>query len=113
MTPASVRTRDRRTEARTGPLSRVPPQRQSTSGLPRRDLTTRELATHEKDPLTASSGQPPERGGVTGHRERVPGSDPVPVVTHTYAVTAPSGLSDGAHDAPYGTGSGPSESPPS
>ena len=42
VTPASVRTRDRRTEART------PPQWQTTSGLPRCDLTTRELATHEK-----------------------------------------------------------------
>ena len=44
MTPASVRTRDRRTEARTGPG----PQWKTTSELPRCDLTTRDLATHEK-----------------------------------------------------------------
>ena len=48
MTPASVRTRDRRTEARTGPGPLCPPQWQTTSGLPRCDLTTCDLATHEK-----------------------------------------------------------------
>ena len=45
MTPASVRTRDKRTEARRGP---GPPQWQTTSELPRCDLTTLELTTHEK-----------------------------------------------------------------
>ena len=49
MTPASVRTRDRMTEVRTSP-GPVPPQWQTTSGLPRFDLTTRDLATHEKAP---------------------------------------------------------------
>ena len=48
MTPASVRTRDRRTEARTGSGPLCPPPWQTKSELPRCDLTTRELATHEK-----------------------------------------------------------------
>ena len=48
MTRPSVRTQDRRTEARTGPSPLYPPQWLTTSELPRCDLTTRELATHEK-----------------------------------------------------------------
>ena len=46
--PASVRNWDRRTNARSGPGPVYTPQWQTTSELPRRGLTTRELATHEK-----------------------------------------------------------------
>ena len=56
MTPASVRSRDRRTEARTDcPGPQHPPQRQTTSEFSRCDLTTA-----VGDPLTASSGRPPK-----------------------------------------------------
>ena len=48
MTPASVRTQDSPPEARTGPRPLCPPQWQTSSGLPRCDLTTREVATDEK-----------------------------------------------------------------
>ena len=68
----------------------MPPQWQTASGLPRYDLTTRE-----------AGGSPKE--GVTGMKKGA-GVRPAPVVMHTNAVTAPSGLSDGAYDAPHGAG---------
>ena len=66
----SMRTRDRRTEARTGPSPLCSRNGRPHPGFPGCDLTTSTLATHE----TASSGRPSERGG-DGTPRRVPGSD--------------------------------------
>ena len=46
--PCLVRTQDRKPEARTGPRSLALLQWQTTAELPRCDLTTNKLATHEK-----------------------------------------------------------------
>ena len=74
VTPASVRTRDRRTEARqTAPVSCAPATADHIRAFQvRRDD---KLPGHPReDPLTASSGRPPERGGG-GTPRRVPGPD--------------------------------------
>ena len=74
VTPASVRTRDRRTEARqTAPVPCAPAMADHIrASQVRRDD---KLPGHPReDPLTASSGRPPERGGG-GTPRRVPGSD--------------------------------------
>ena len=69
VTPASTRTRDRRTDARTALCSRNG-RHPSFPGV-----TWRQQAGHPReDPLTASSGRLPERGG-DGTPRRVPGSD--------------------------------------
>ena len=109
VTPASVRTRDRRTEARqTAPVPCAPAMADHIrASQVRRDD---KLPGHPReDPLTASSGRPPERGG-DGTPRAVPGSDqpqssytPTPILRRR-------GLSDGAYDGVRG-GSGPARVP--
>ena len=60
MTPASTRTWDRWTEARTGPGPLYPAMADDHT-LSRELATTQRAGLHE-DPLTASSGRPSERG---------------------------------------------------
>ena len=69
-------------------------------------LDDSKLATHEKTPLTASSGRLPERGS-DGTPRRVPWSDQHQSSCTPTPVSAPSGLSDGAYDTTYGAGVDP------
>ena len=66
MTPASTRTRDRWTEARTGPGHLYPRNGKRPHAVQGTCATTQRAGPHE-DPLTASSGGPPKK--VTGHQE--------------------------------------------
>ena len=100
VTPASVRNRDRWTEARTGP-GPVLPLWLTTSELPRCDHTR--AGPPREDPPSASSGRPSER--------RVPGSDQPKSSCTPTPILHPSGVSDGACDTLYGAGVDPASVP--
>ena len=78
MTPASTRTRDRWTEARTGPCPFYPAMA-SDHALSRELATTQRAGSHE-DPLTASSGRPSERGPSRRTFSTAPAEGLIPLV---------------------------------